>query len=276
MDTPAAASLDRLCLHTFTTRPWSAEECIRHYSAAGVKGVSWWQETVEGKDHAALKRQADDAGLKPVAYVRGGFFTGDADARAKARGENEKLLDEAAALGCPLLVLVCGATPGQSVGDNLRQVADGIRSIADYARDRNVKLAIEPLHPQYAPDRSCVNSMACGNWLCDQIDDPIVGIAADVYHVWWEHDLADQLKRCGDAGRLFAYHVCDYKQNPTHPLLDRGLMGEGVIDLTGIRRDVEAAGFNGMIEVEVFSLLHWGTNQHDYLAKIVEAYQTHV
>ena len=266
-------SLDRLCLHTFTTRPWSAEECIEHYAAAGVRGVSWWQETVAGKDRHALRRSADDAGLSPVSYVRGGFFTGDDAARAKAAGDNRRCLDEAAELGCPLLVLVPGATPGQRVGDNLKQVEEGIQALLPEARSRGIKLAIEPLHPQYAPDRSCVNSVACGNWLCNRISDPSVGLAIDAYHVWWEHDLAEQLWKCGRAGRLLAYHVCDHKREPSHPLLDRGLMGEGVIDLHGLRRDVEAAGFGGFIEVEVFSLAHWGSNQHDYLKRIVEAYR---
>ncbi len=269
-----APAMDKLAVHTFTNKPWSADECIANYAAAGVKGITWWRETYAGQDLAALRRRAEDAGLTAAGVARCGFYTGNtAKIRTAAVDENKKAIDESEAIGAPVLVLVCGATPGQTVATNLDQIVEGVRACVDHARAAGVKLAIEPLHPAYAGNRSAVASLGCANWVCDQINEPEVGIAVDVYHVFWEHDLEAQIKRCAAANRLFAFHICDYKAEPAHLLLDRGLMGEGVIDVRGIRRMVEATGFEGFNEVEIFSQRWWSENQHDYLGKIVEAYR---
>lgn len=267
---------NRLCIHTFTNRPWSASECIEHYARAGVAGITWWRETVAGNDPKQLRRQAEDAGLVNVSLARGGFFThAEADRRQEALQVNREAIDECAALGAPLLVLVCGADPRQNVQTNLDQIAEGIAALAGCARERGVTLAIEPLHPTYAGNRSAVASLACANDLCARINEPGVAVAVDVYHVFWEHDLHAQIQRCADNGWLAAFHICDYKAEPAHPLFDRGLMGEGVIDIRGIRSWVEAAGFTGFNEVEIFSNHWWSQNQHDYLAKIIAAYRDH-
>jgi sugar phosphate isomerase/epimerase len=270
------ASLERLCLHTFTTRPWSASECIEHYARAGVRGITWWRETVAGHNLAQLRKHARDAGLTTVGLARGGFFAhADADKRRVALQTNREAIIECAALGAPVLVLVCGADPKQNVQTNLEQIIDGIAALASFAREHGVILAIEPLHPTYAGNRSAIASLACANDVCQRINQPGVAIALDVYHVFWEHDLAAQIQRCAANGWLSAFHMCDYKAEPAHPLFDRGIMGEGVIDIPQIRSWVEATGFAGFHEVEIFSHHWWSQNQHDYLSQIIKSYQQH-
>jgi sugar phosphate isomerase/epimerase len=147
--------------------------------------------------------------------------------------------------------------------------------VLDRAGRAGVKLAIEPLHPMYADSRSAVNTMRQANDLCDRLDAPQLGVTVDVYHVWWDPDLKSEIERCGRAGRIFSFHACDWR-TPTEDLLnDRGLMGGGCIDVPQIRGWVEDGGFNGFIEVEVFSNRYWATDQVGFLEKIKQAYLKH-
>jgi sugar phosphate isomerase/epimerase len=217
------------------------------------------------------------AGLTVVSLCRGGFFPGlDKAARQAAIADNQRALDEAAALGAPLIVLVCGAVPGQPLAESRCQIKDGITAILPDAERYGIKLAIEPLHPMYAASRSAINTLAQANDLCTALDSPLVGVALDVYHLWWDPHLEGEIRRCGQAGRIFAFHVCDWK-TPTEDLLnDRGLMGEGCIPLRQIRGWMEAAGFNGFNEVEIFSNKYWATDQQEFLRAVKTAYLRHV
>ncbi len=125
-------------------------------------------------------------------------------------------------------------------------------------------LAIEPLHPMYAADRACVNTMEHANDLCDELG-PGLGIAVDVYHVWWDPHLEREIERAGGASpsRLLAYHICDWLVPTTDLLTDRGMMGDGVIDLRLLRSWMEAAGFRGCHEVEIFSANNWWKRDPD-------------
>ena len=267
----------KLCIHTITTKPWSIEEAIDHYSQAGVTGITVWRQALEGRDPAATGRRIREAGLTIVSLCRGGFFPApDQAGRQAAIDDNLRAIDQAADLGAPLIVLVCGAVPGQPLEVSRRQIHDGIAAILPHAEARGVKLAIEPLHPMYADSRSAINSLKQANDACQVLDSPWVGVALDVYHVWWEPDLAAEIERCGQAGRLFAFHVCDWK-TPTEDLLnDRGLMGEGCIPIPTIRGWAEQAGFDGFNEVEIFSHKYWAEDQSQFLQKIKTAYLEYV
>ena len=268
----------RLCIHTITTKPWSTEECIRKYSAAGVGGITFWRYSLDGRDPATVGRQAREAGLEIASLCRGGFFPalGEVD-RQKAIDDNKLCIDQAAALGAPLIVLVCGAVPGQPLTESRKQIADGIATVLPYAQAAGVRLAIEPLHPMYADDRSAVSTMRQAHEICDALGSPAgLGIAVDVYHVWWDPELKDMIDLAGRTGRLDAFHVCDWRTPTVDLLNDRGLMGEGCINLREITGWVDAAGFTGAREVEVFSHRLWAMDQDDYLAKIVAAYRDHV
>ncbi|GGC01810.1 sugar phosphate isomerase/epimerase family protein [Dyadobacter sediminis] len=270
-------TLDRCCIHTITTKPWSLPQAVENYAAMGIKGISVWQNATEGIGPHRAGEIIREAGLEIVSYVRGGFFTHTGSAgRAQAIENNKKLLEEAAALGASMLVLVCGASPGQSLETSRQQIKEGITAILPLAEKLKVKLAIEPLHPMYAADRSAINTLAQANDMAEHFNSPFVGIAVDVYHLWWDGNLEGEIARCGANGNLFAYHVCDWKVNTIDMLNDRGLMGEGCINLKQIRSWVENTGFKGFCEVEIFSNIHWAKDQHLFLEEVVEAFVSKV
>ncbi|CAG4990725.1 hypothetical protein DYBT9275_00599 [Dyadobacter sp. CECT 9275] len=266
-------TLDRCCIHTITTRPWTLPEAVENYAAAGVKGISVWQNAIEGIGPHRAGELIRQAGLDVVSYVRGGFFPHTSSAgRAQAIDHNKKLLEEAAALGAPLIVLVCGASPDQSLETSREQIREGIEAILPLAEKLNVKLAIEPLHPMYAADRSAINTLGQANDMAEIFQSSYVGVAVDVYHLWWDGDLEKEIARCGANGNLLAYHVCDWKVKTVDMLNDRGLMGEGCINLKKIRSWVESAGFDGYCEVEIFSDIHWAKDQHQFLKEVTGAF----
>lgn len=266
--------MNRLCIHTITTKPWTLEEALGYYSEAGVSGISVWQDAVEPLGAKAAGRLLRESPLEVVSYVRGGFFPAlQGSERQRAVDANRRMLDEAAAIGAPLLVLVCGADPGQPLEKSREQIRAGIEAILPHARQLGMRLGIEPLHPMYADTRSAVNTLGQANDLAEAIGDDHVGTVVDVYHLWWDPDLRNEIRRSGDNGRLFAYHICDWRVPTTDMLLDRGLMGEGCIPLQQIRQWVEEAGFDGYEEVEIFSQRYWEMDQQQFLKKIIKAYQ---
>ena len=272
-----SASLSQLCIHTITTKPWPIETAAERFAAAGVKGITVWRDAMDGRDPGKVGAMLRDNGLSVVSLCRGGFFPAPtADGREKAINDNRRAIAEAHALGAPHVVLVCGAVPGMPLTEARAQIRDGIAAVLPDCAAAGVKLAVEPLHPMYADSRSAINTLGQANDLCEQLDSPLVGVAVDVYHLWWDPALEAEIARCGKLQKLFAYHVCDWKTPTTDLLLDRGLMGEGCIPLRQIRQWVEAAGFNGWNEVEVFSTTHWSGDQQQFLDKIIQAYRDHV
>ena len=276
MTAPPFDDFSRLCIHTITTKPWSIEEAAANYAAAGIPGITVWRQSLEGRQPAEVGRNIRDEGLDIVSLVRGGFFAApDENGRRSAIDENKRVIDEAEALGAPLVVLVGGATPGQPLADSRAQIRDGLDAVLPHAEAAGVKLGIEPLHPVYADSRSAINTLGQANDLADAVGSDHFGVVVDVYHLWWDPDLEAEIARCGRSGHLFAYHVCDWKSPTEHILLDRGLMGEGCIPLRQIRGWVEDAGFDGYVEVEIFSEHYWKQDQHAFLRQIQDAYLAH-
>lgn len=266
------ADLSRCAVHTVTTKPWAIETAIEHYARTGFGGITVWRDTLKGRDPVVVGKQIRDAGLRNTALVRGGFFChGSAEERAAALEDNRLALREAEATGAPMVVLVCGARPEQSLESSREQIRDAIAELLPEAEARGVVLAIEPLHPMYADTRSAVNTLASANDMAESLASPWVGIAVDVYHLWWDPDLLAQIRRCGANGNLTAFHVCDWRVPTEDFLLDRGLMGEGCIDIPGIRAVVEEAGFRGFNEVEIFSKRRWEGDQEAWLTEVARA-----
>ena len=263
----------RLCVHTITTKGWEIEEAIDCYKEAGVSGITVWRQWLEGHNPDKVGDRIRSAGLKIVSLCRGGFYPAIKEAaRAEAIDDNRRAIEQAAALGAPLVVLVCGADPGQSLVESRKQIINGIAANLPLAESLGIKLAIEPLHPMYANDRSAINTLASANDICDELNHPLVGITYDVYHLWWDPALEAETIRAAKANRLFAYHVCDWLTPTTDLLNDRGLMGEGCIELRRIRGLVESVGFKGMIEVEIFSDRWWKQSTDKFLESIKHSY----
>jgi sugar phosphate isomerase/epimerase len=275
-----------LSINTATLRkqlplPGIVEAC----AARAIPAICPWRDQVAAAGLQATAKQIKDAGLVLSGYCRGGFFTAaDAAGLAAALEDNRRAIDEAATLGASCLVLVTGALPGALQGkpayNDLRlarsQVFDGIAASLDYAKKANMPLAIEPLHPMQGADRACINTLEQALDICDALDPDrtgALGVALDVYHVWWDPKLKAQIARAG-AKRLTAYHICDWL-NPTRDLLnDRGMMGDGIIELKKIRGLVEAAGYAGFAEVEIFSDRWWSHSAGEVLDTCIARYQS--
>jgi sugar phosphate isomerase/epimerase len=275
-----------LSLNTATVRKQGdlvqiIEACARH----GIRAIDPWRDQVAsvGVDRAA--RAVRDAGLELSGYCRGGMFTADAAHRMEVHDDNRRAIDEAKALGAPCLVLVVGglpqfSRPGSAASKDIMgaraQVRDAIADMMDYARDAKMPLAIEPLHPAYAADRACVNTTKQALDLCDALDPRrtgLLGVALDVYHIWWDPDLLPQIERAGK-DRLLAFHVCDWLVPTKDILNDRGMMGDGVIELRSIRNAVEAQGFAGYCEIEIFSSDWWEKPMDEVLGTCIERHRS--
>jgi len=245
------------------------EACV----SRGINAISPWRDQVAAVGLNTISKLVKTHGLKLSGYCRGGMFPAATAAGIQAAdADNRQAVDEACELNAPCLVLVVGGLPGALAGQaahkNIQQsrdqVFEGIEKLLAYAKSCNIPLAIEPLHPMYAADRACINTLEQALDVCDKLD-PLqtgaLGVAVDVYHVWWDPKLQQQIERAGQK-RLLAFHVCDWL-TPTRDLLnDRGMMGDGVIDIPKIRGWVEAQGFNGFSEVEIFSTENWWQRDH--------------
>ena len=263
----------RLAIHTMTNKPWTLEQCIAGYTKAGVPGITLWRNVLQPMGAPAAGKMLRDSGLKVVSLARGGFFPAlEAPARQAALDDNRRAIDEAAAIGAPLIVLVCGAVPGMPLVEARKQIRDAIGTLIPYAAANKVKLAIEPLHPMYAGDRSAINTMGQARAICEYHKSEWVGIAADVYHIWWDPDLEAEIRLAGQQKTLLAFHICDWRTNTRDLLNDRGLMGDGCIPIRQIRGWVEQTGFFGWNEVEIFSNERWATDQTEYVEQIKRAY----
>jgi len=228
------------------------ESCARH----GVPGISIWRHKLAETGVERAAKQLRDAGLWVSSVCRGGMFPAlTASERSDRIDDNRRAIDDAATLGAEVLVLVCGASPDRDISAARAMVADGIAAIAPYAAERGVRLGIEPLHPAFAAERSCITTMREARLISEQYEASNVGVVVDVYHVWWDPERAEEIARLGE--RIAGYHVNDWLVPVKDVLMNRGMMGDGVIELRRIRGEIERAGYLGPIEVEIFNESIW-------------------
>jgi len=270
----------RKSLGTDLPIPEILDACARK----GIRAVSPWRDQVHATGLKKVAQQIRSLGLELSGYCRGGMFPAtDANGLLAALDENRRAVDEAAELNAPCLILVVGSLPGALQGHAMSkdlslarsQVLDGIGELLEYSKKVGVPLAIEPLHPMYASDRSCVNTLEQALDFCDNLDSDrsgSLGVALDVYHVWWDPKLQQQIARAGKV-RLIAFHVFDWLTPTMDMLNDRGMMGDGVIDISQIRSWVEAQGFSGYSEVEIFSNSWWQKSHHDVLDVCIDRHR---
>jgi len=248
----------------------AADACRRH----GIAAIDPWRDQVAAIGLGEAVRAIKDNGLAVSGYCRGGMFpAADAAGRQAAIDDNKRAIDEAAAIGAECVVLIGGALPkgSRDLAGARAMFADGLAAALPHARAAQVPLALEPMHPMYAADRGCISTLAEMTDLCDRLGAGL-GIAVDTYHVWWDPNLAREIARAGK--RIISHHICDWLVPTRHMLNDRGMMGDGVIDFPAIRRMIEAAGYRGVQEVEIFSDDWWSRPGDEVLATVMERFRT--
>lgn len=272
-----AAALARLSLNTATVRPLDAvdgPDLLAMIDACARAGIGWiapWRQQFAQTPVPVAARALRDAGLKVSSLCRGGFFpAADEVARRAAIDDNLRAVDEAAELGTDVLVLVCGGVVGKDIAGSRQMVEDGIAAVLPHAAERGVRLGIEPLHPMFAADRSVITTLAEANAMAERLASPWVGAVVDVYHVWWDPEIAAAIRGAKD--HLLGFHVNDWIVPLPDVLAGRGMMGDGVIDLRALREAVEAVGYDGPIEVEIFNQALWARPMDEVLELVKERY----
>ncbi|MGR3934352.1 sugar phosphate isomerase/epimerase family protein [Streptomyces sp. BRA346] len=271
-------AVPRLSLNQETIKQWSLPELAEGCVKAGVTGVGLWREPVQKYGVEATARLIRDAGLTVTSLCRGGFFTAiDPGERAAALADNRTAIDEAATLGTDTLVLVSGGLPAGSrdLFAARERIADALGELGPYAAERGVRLAIEPLHPMYASDRCVVSTLAQALDLAVRFPADQVGVVVDTYHLWWDDTVAAQIARAGAGGRIAAFQLADWiTPLPEGVLLGRGQLGDGAVDFRWFREQVDATGFDGPIEVEIFNPDLWARDGAEVLAEVADRYRS--
>ncbi|MDG4801015.1 sugar phosphate isomerase/epimerase family protein [Micromonospora sp. WMMD980] len=266
--------LAKLSLNQRTTERWSVREAVDGCVRAGIGAIGLWREPVAEIGVPVAAKLVADAGLRVSSLCRGGFLTADGErARTEALADNRRAIDEAAGLGTDCLVLVVGGLPpgSRDLRGARQRVADVLAELAPYAGERGVRLALEPLHPMYCADRAVLSTLGQALDLAEAFPTEQVGVVVDTFHVWWDPDVWRQIARAGP--RIASFQVCDFLTPlPADVLLGRGMMGDGHIDFPPLRRAVQAAGYTGDTEVEIFNAEVWATDPDQVLATMAERY----
>jgi sugar phosphate isomerase/epimerase len=256
-------------------RQWGLRDAVAAAARHGFAGVAPWREAVQKAGIAEAARVFTDSGLRVTGYCRGGLFAAAGREKLQdAIDDNRRMIDEAAAIGAEQIVVIGGGLPpgSRDLPAARALFLEGLAAVLPHARACRVPLALEPLHPMYAADRGCVTTLKEMLDIADALGNDGLGVAVDTYHVWWDPELAAQLARAGR--RIIAHHICDWLVPTKHLLTDRGMMGDGVIDFPAIRAMIEAAGYGGIQEVEIFSEDWWSRPGDAVLATAVERFRT--
>ncbi|MEU1495373.1 sugar phosphate isomerase/epimerase family protein [Streptomyces sp. NPDC005775] len=269
----------RLSINQETIKQWSLPELAEGCVKAGIDKVGLWRAPVQEYGVEATARLLSDAGLSVTSLCRGGFFTAlDPAERARALDDNRAALDEAAGLSTDTLVLVSGGLPegSKDLYGARERIADALAELAPYAAERGVRLAIEPLHPMFASDRCVVSTLSQALDIAERFPADQVGVVVDTYHLWWDDQAPAQIARAGAAGRIHSFQLADWiTPLPAGVLLGRGQLGDGSVDFRAFRTAVEATGFDGPIEVEIFNEDLWARDGAEALAEVAARYAEH-
>ncbi len=264
-------ALSRLSLNQITTNGWNVREAIDGCQRAGIGSISLWREKVREYGLSESKRLLEDSGLRVSSLCRGGWFPATTRAERQARiDDNRRALEEAATLGTDVLVLVCGPAPDRDIAAARQMVEDALTALLPDAQSCGVRLGIEPLHPMFAADRSVIVTLAEANRLVEHFRSEAVGVIVDAYHIWWDVDVMNQIRRA--TGHILGFHVSDWPIPLPDTLLGRAMMGDGVIDLRSLRMAVDATGYTGAIEVEIFNQAIWQSPGDAVLALMKRRY----
>ncbi|MGX4692122.1 sugar phosphate isomerase/epimerase family protein [Streptomyces sp. JNUCC 63] len=275
-----STGLERFSINQMTVKQLSLPELVAACAESGIPGVGLWREPVQAHGVEAAAKLVRDAGLTVTTLCRGGFLTAtDPAERATALADNRRAVDEAATLGTDTLVLVSGGLPpgSKDLHGARERIADALAELGPYAQTRGVKLAIEPLHPMYAADRCVVSTLTQALDLAERFPAHQVGVTVDTYHIWWDDHAPGQIARAGAAGRIHTFQLADWTTPlPAGVLNGRGQIGDGSIDMREWKGYVEAAGYRGAIEVELFNEELWAREGREVLAETAARFVEHV
>jgi sugar phosphate isomerase/epimerase len=270
-----APDLSRLSLNQITTNRWGLREAVEGCLRADVPGISPWRDKVAEIGLQGAARLLRESGLRVHSLHIGGDFPAASEAERRARLEdNRRALEEAAELGADNLTLRAGGMLDRDVDAARAMVERGVEALVPYAEELGVKLALEPLHPVFAAERSVLITLRQANDVLDRLDSPQVGVAIDAYHVWWDPELYAQISRA--SGRIVGFHVDDWPVPNKDPLMSRAMMGDGIIELRRMKAAVDGAGYAGPIEVEIFNEVYWNMPGDEVLALMRDRYVEHV
>jgi sugar phosphate isomerase/epimerase len=274
-----STGLERFSINQMTVKQLSMPELVEACGELGVANVGLWREPVQTYGLEATAKLVRDAGLTVTTLCRGGFFTAIRPTeRAAALDDNRRAIDEAATLGTEVLVLVSGGLPtgSKDLHGARERIADALGELGPYAEERGVKLAIEPLHPMYAADRCVVSTLAQALDLAERFPAHQVGVTVDTYHIWWDDTAPEQIARAGAGGRIHTFQLADWTTPlPEGVLTGRGQIGDGAIDMREWKGYVEAAGYTGAIEVELFNDGLWARDGREVLAETARRFVEH-
>lgn len=265
--------LGLLSFNQMTCDPANLTQAIEATARAGLKWIGVWRHKIKDAPVEKYGRQIRDAGLRVSGLCRGGMFPSlNAEDRQRRIDDNLRALDEAAALGTDTLVMVCGGLPegSRDMDGARRMVVDGLRAMVPHAKARGVRIGIEPLHPMYAAERSVVSTLGLANDMAEEAGSEWVGVVIDVYHVWWDPHVYREIER--SRGRIFGFHVCDWLVPTPHMLMGRGMMGDGVIEIARLREAVEAQGYRGPIECEIFNQSVWDAPIDETMRRMMQTF----
>ena len=263
--------IDRLSINHYSIRQWDLTQLIQGCRNAGIKAVGLWRDKIGAAGLEQARKLIEESGIAVSSLCRGGFFPYSSDQeRIKTIADNQRAVDEAAAIGSPILVLVCGGIGSAGLERSREMVLEGIAGLTPYAQTRGVRLGIEPLHPMFTADRSVIATLEQANTLAEHFSSDTVGVVVDAYHVWWDPNVYREIERAGT--RIFAFHVSDWLVPPPDFLNGRGLMGDGCIDFQRLVAALNRAGYNGPVEVEIFNEQIWSLPGEEALSLITKRF----
>jgi sugar phosphate isomerase/epimerase len=268
-------TISRLSINQYTLRNWTIPQLLEGCAAEQIPFVALWRDKIADTGLSETLKLLDGTGIKVSSLCRGGFFPAETvNLQTKNLEENYRAVDEAAAIGAEVLVLVCGGIVNHDLDRSRDMVAEGIARLLPHATQAGVKLGIEPLHPMFAADRSVIVSLSQANEIIESLKSPNLGVVIDVYHVWWDPAVYTEITR--GSGHIIGFHVNDWIVPVADMLHGRGMMGDGVIEIRRLCEAVNRAGYTGPIEVEIFNQHLWQMPGDELLRLVKDRFLAYV
>jgi sugar phosphate isomerase/epimerase len=246
----------RFGVSEFTTWPWTFEEDVDNYAALGVDAIEVCEFKLDPMRAAQQLASVGERGLS-ISSVQPRLHSLFPDQpRPEPRDPAVRMalfrqtIDLFARVAAgTTLVTITGAAPDGNFRYAFATAVDQYRRLADYAADRGLRVAIEPLNPILMNLDTFICTIPDAMRIVDAVNRPNFGVWLDVWHVWQDPAAAKHIRDCGD--RIFGVHVNDWHE--PRNVADRAMIGHGVIPLIELLRAIRGTGYNGVYALEIFS-----------------------